>query len=65
MRIRVNGAWRETSAVTLGSVLQELGYGEAVVATAVNGEFVPIGSRPSATLTEGDQLEVLAPMQGG
>jgi sulfur carrier protein len=45
--------------------LHELGYGEAVVATALNGEFVAAGSRPGARLTEGDRLEVLAPMQGG
>jgi len=65
MRIRVNGAWRETSGATLVAALQELGYAEAVVATAVNGEFVPVAARSSALLAEGDQLEVLAPMQGG
>jgi sulfur carrier protein len=65
MKILVNGAWRETGAADLAAALQELGYGEAVVATALNGEFVPAGSRPGARLTEGDRLEVLAPMQGG
>jgi sulfur carrier protein len=65
MKILVNGAWRETGAVDLAMALQELGYGEAVVATALNGEFVPAGSRPGARLTDGDRLEVLAPMQGG
>jgi sulfur carrier protein len=53
------------SAATLVAALQELGYAEAVVATAVNGEFVPVGARSNALLAEGDQLEVLAPMQGG
>jgi sulfur carrier protein len=65
MKILVNGAWRETGAVDLATALQDLGYGEAVVATALNGEFVPAGSRPGARLTDGDRLEVLAPMQGG
>jgi sulfur carrier protein len=65
MKILVNGAWRETGAVDLATALQELGYGEAVVATALNGEFVSAGSRPGARLVEGDRLEVLAPMQGG
>jgi sulfur carrier protein len=65
MKILVNGAWRETGAVDLATALQELGYGEAVVATALNGEFVPAGLRPGARLTDGDRLEVLAPMQGG
>ena len=65
MRILVNGAWRETGAVTLASVLDELGYAESIVATALNGEFVPVSARGGARMNEGDRLEVLAPMQGG
>ena len=65
MRVLVNGAWRETVAAELSSVLQELGYGEAVVATAVNGEFVAAGVQAGTRLAEGDRVEVLAPMQGG
>ena len=65
MRILVNGAWRNTAAADLGGALLELGYAEAVVATALNGEFVPVGSRGEARLAEGDRLEILAPMQGG
>ena len=65
MRILVNGAWRETVAAELSTVLVELGYGGAVVATAVNGEFVALGVRPRTRLAEGDRVEVLAPMQGG
>jgi sulfur carrier protein len=65
MKILVNGVWREASASDVASVLRELDYGESVVATAVNGTFVPTGSRASTRLEEGDQLEVLAPMQGG
>jgi sulfur carrier protein len=65
MKILVNGAWRNTGAADLAGALHELGYGDSVVATALNGEFVPAGARPAARLTEGDRLEVLAPMQGG
>lgn len=65
MKILVNGAWRDTGAADLAAALHEMGYGEAVVATALNGEFVPAGLRPAARLTEGDRIEVLAPMQGG
>jgi len=65
MRILVNGDWRDTGAVDLAAALLELGYGEAVVATAVNGEFVATASRQGARLAEGDRVEVLAPMQGG
>jgi sulfur carrier protein len=66
MRIIVNGAAREVSATAdLAAALTELGFGEAVVATAVNGEFVPLSARSTTRLAAGDQLEVLAPMQGG
>jgi sulfur carrier protein len=65
MKILVNGAWSHTSAADVASALKDLGYGNSVVATALNGEFVSAGSRPSTSLTDGDRLEVLAPMQGG
>jgi len=64
MRILVNGSWREIARADLSAVLEELGYA-GVVATAVNGEFVPVGARPDTPLAEGDRLEVVAPMQGG
>ena len=65
MRILVNGSWRETLSAELSAVLEELGYGGSVVTTAVNGEFVAAAVRRSTRLTEGDRVEVLAPMQGG
>ena len=65
MRILVNGASREIGAADLSGALEELGYGGAVVATAVNGEFVPAAKRQAARLSDGDRIEVLAPMQGG
>jgi sulfur carrier protein len=65
VKILVNGTWCDTTATYLGSALEELGYGGSTVATALNGEFVPVSLRPAAPLAEGDRLEVLAPMQGG
>jgi sulfur carrier protein len=65
MKILVNGAWRETHSAELARALEELGYGASVVSTAVNGEFVGVSQRARTVLTEGDRLEVLAPMQGG
>lgn len=65
MKILVNGVSRETEAVKLAAALGELGYGEQVVATAVNGEFVSAEARAHTKLAEGDRVEVLAPMQGG
>ena len=52
-------------ATTVADALSELGWGEARVATALNGDFLPAASRPTQALRDGDRLEVLAPMQGG
>lgn len=65
MRILINGEAREIAATTLAAALDELGYGEARVATAVNEDFVPAGLRAGRALAEGDRIEVLAPRQGG
>lgn len=65
MKIDVNGERREVSGTTLGAALAELGWAEARVATALNGTFVPRGARDATTLSDGDRLEILAPMQGG
>jgi sulfur carrier protein len=81
MRIQLNGAWRELSALaqgaqgaaaaqaagspTLAAMLRVCGYEGATVATAVNGEFVPARARDDIRLQDGDRIEVLAPMQGG
>ena len=35
------------------------------IATAVNGRFVAAAARPATPLTDGDKIEVVAPMQGG
>jgi sulfur carrier protein len=45
--------------------MEQFGYAEAVVATALNGEFVPKTARSATPLTEGDRIEVVAPMKGG
>ncbi len=65
MRILLNGAERQLTASHLDEALDALGYKGAVVATAVNGRFVPALRRANTQLYDGDSLEVLAPMQGG
>jgi sulfur carrier protein len=65
MRILVNGDWREVQGRELSAALAELGYAERIVTTALNGEFVAAGARALAQLSDGDRVEVLAPMQGG
>ena len=65
MKILVNGENREVEATTLASALEALHYGEATVATALNGEFVPAQKRGATPVKDGDRIEVLAPRQGG
>jgi sulfur carrier protein len=65
MRIVLNGEAREVRAARLDAALEELGYRETAVATAVNGDFVPAGLRAARRLGDGDRLEVVAPRQGG
>ncbi|MBV6633267.1 MAG: sulfur carrier protein ThiS [Alphaproteobacteria bacterium] len=65
MKITVNGNPHEVSDGNLAKALITLGYGDATVATAVNGQFVPGPARAAHTLNDGDSIEVLAPMQGG
>jgi sulfur carrier protein len=65
LRIRLNGEDRQVEATRLDHILEELGYGGAVVATAVNGDFVAVPMREETFLAEDDAIEVLAPMQGG
>lgn len=64
-RIEVNGEPREVAATTLATLLAELGLAEARVATAVNGSFVPAGTRAQRAIMAGDRVEILSPMQGG
>jgi sulfur carrier protein len=65
MRIYVNGDQREIEPGTLAGALSVLGYGGKKVATAVNGRFVPAPARDGTRLSDGDKIEVVAPMQGG
>ena len=65
MKINVNGKPQELKSGNLSDALVELGYGDAKIATAVNAAFIPAALRGTYALTEDDQLEVLAPMQGG
>lgn len=65
MKLVVNGEPRDVRAATLAEALQSLDYGEARVATALNGEFVPARARAGTQLKTGDRIEIVAPRQGG
>lgn len=65
MTLIVNGEPCEVSAQTLAEALQALDYADAVVATALNGEFVPARKREATPVRAGDRIEIVAPRQGG
>ncbi len=65
MKLVVNGVEQDVAAETLAAALDALEYGETLVATALNGEFVPARKRAETVLREGDRIEIVAPRQGG
>ncbi len=65
MRISVNGEMQMTEAATLAELVETLGFGDAKIATALNGSFVPARSREEARLSDSDAIEIVSPRQGG
>ena len=65
LRLVVNGEPRQIAAANLAEALAALDYADAVVATALNGAFVPKRKRAETPLSEGDRIEIVAPRQGG
>lgn len=63
--VNVNGVASVVRAGTLEALLADLGYAEQKVATAVNGEFVAARRRAQTLLRAGDEIEIVAPQQGG
>ena len=65
MRILLNGEHVTTDASTLDELCAELGFANAKVATALNGSFVAVTAREQTQLNEADEIEIVAPRQGG
>lgn len=65
MKINVNGTPQDVAGPSLADALDQLGHGNAKVATAVNEAFVPATTRATHMLADGDRVEIVAPRQGG
>ena len=65
MKLVVNGEARDVKAQTMAELVIELGYEDVPVATAVNRKVVRKVERAATPLHQGDQIEILIPMQGG
>jgi sulfur carrier protein len=66
MKITVNGTITEVvDGASVGDLVRERTDDRRRVAVARNGEVVPRGEWETARLSEGDLIEVLAPVAGG
>ena len=65
MKILLNGEAFATDAKTLDELCARLGFAEAKIATAVNGNFVAAVARSAIELAQSDEIEIVAPRQGG
>lgn len=66
MKIKINGNPKNLPApLDIAALLSEGGYEGKLVAVARNGEFVPRQSYGETILEDGDEIEIVAPMQGG
>jgi sulfur carrier protein len=65
LKVLLNGEPFATEALTLGELCASLGFAEAKIATAVNGSFVAAGTRETTQLAPADEIEIVAPRQGG
>jgi thiamine biosynthesis protein ThiS len=66
VKLRVNGEdLTYDDPATVAALLQRLGHDPAAVAVAVNLTFVPRREYETKVLNAGDDIEIVAPMQGG
>ena len=65
MKILLNGEAFATDAKTLDELCARLGFAEAKIATALNGTFVAAIQRSTTKLASADEIEIVAPRQGG
>lgn len=65
IEILINGRPTGTAGRTLADLVKEHDSGDARVATALNGHFVPEARRASTAIEAGDRVEIVSARQGG
>ena len=66
MEISLNGERRQFAApLTVGTLIETLGYAGKRIAVERNGEIVPRGRHAEVWLAEGDKLEIVVAVGGG
>lgn len=64
--ININGVQAELdSSISVSDLLNKQGYGDKLVAVAVGGSFVPKSLYDNTIINNEDDVEIVAPMQGG
>ena len=53
------------SAPSVTELLETQGFTQLKVAVAINGQFIPKSKYDEHTINENDDVEIVAPMQGG
>lgn len=66
LKVTINGQPKSFEApLNLFDILEQEELIGMMIAVAQNGTFIPKAEYQTATITDGDALEIVAPMQGG
>lgn len=65
MRVMVNGEQREVNSASVDTLLSELDYEGSHFAIALNYDVVPKSRWAETSLSDGDEIEIITPRQGG
>ena len=66
IEVHLNGEARQLdTGTTLAALLASLGHTPTVLATAVNGDFIPRSQRSDYCLQQGDAVTTFQPITGG
>jgi sulfur carrier protein len=65
MRVIVNGEAREIASARVDALLGELEYEGTHFAIALNFDVLPRSRWAETPLTNGDEIEIITPRQGG
>lgn len=66
LNITINGESRQfASALTVGGLIDQLGYTGKRIAVEKNGEIVPKSLHATTQLVSGDRLEIVVAVGGG
>ena len=66
LNITINGESRQfASTLTVGGLIDQLGYAGKRIAVEKNGEIVPRSRHATTQLVSGDRLEIVVAVGGG